>query len=217
MALGQGPTAPAVAVGIAMVLIGFWLLVTRRRAVSQLVGFLVIDNGIATAAFLMAGGVPLVVELGVTLDVILVVLILLVLTARMDVTHGRVDLHGLQELHDSMPALLTLPLLVPMLLAVAAGVRPGTPRKRQAAAPLAALAALVCGLWLAAAPTATSARQWAKLKGGAIRADARHRRRRGPDGARVSPCPPRATGGIRCWYAVGFMKSASPCSPTTSG
>ena len=100
VALGQGPTAPAVAVGIAMVLIGFWLLVTRRRAVSQLVGFLVIDNGIATAAFLMAGGVPLVVELGVTLDVILVVLILLVLTTRMDITHGRVDLHGLQELHD---------------------------------------------------------------------------------------------------------------------
>ena len=99
-ALGHGPTAPAVAVGIAMVLIGFWLLVTRRRAVSQLVGFLLLDNGIATTAFLMAGGVPLVVELGVTLDVILVVLILLILSARMDVTHGRVDLHELAELHD---------------------------------------------------------------------------------------------------------------------
>lgn len=100
VALGHGPTAPAVAIGVAMILIGFWLLVTRRRAVSQLVGFLVIDNGIATTAFLMAGGVPLVVELGVTLDVILVVLILLVLSARMDLTHGRVDLHDLQELHD---------------------------------------------------------------------------------------------------------------------
>ena len=44
--------------------------------VSQLIGFLVLDNGIATVAFLTAGGVPLVVELGVSLDVLLVVLIL---------------------------------------------------------------------------------------------------------------------------------------------
>jgi hydrogenase-4 component E len=100
VALGHAPTAPAVAVGIAMVLIGFWLLVTRRRAVSQLVGFVVIDNGIATTAFLMTAGVPLIVELGVTLDVVLVVLILLILAVRMDATHGRVDLHDLKELHD---------------------------------------------------------------------------------------------------------------------
>ena len=87
-------------IGIALVLIGFLLLVTRRRALSQLVGFLLIDNGIAAVAFLTAGGVPLVVELGASLDVLLVVLILQVLRGRMRVKFGDTDLTELTELRD---------------------------------------------------------------------------------------------------------------------
>ena len=82
LVLGDGPAIAAVPVGIALVLIGFLVLLTRRSALSQLIGFLILDNGIATTAFLTSGGVPLVVELGVSLDVLLVVLILRVLTAR---------------------------------------------------------------------------------------------------------------------------------------
>lgn len=94
------PTTRAVPIGIALVLIGFLLLVTRRRALSQLVGFLLIDNGIAAVAFLTAGGVPLVVELGASLDVLLVVLILQVLRGRMRVKFGDTDLTELTELRD---------------------------------------------------------------------------------------------------------------------
>ena len=95
-----GPDAGTAAVGIAMVLIGFLVLVSRRTALSQLIGFVVLDNGIATVAFLTSGGVPVVVELGVTLDVLLVVLILQVLASRMRLTHGGLDLDDLRELHD---------------------------------------------------------------------------------------------------------------------
>lgn len=94
------PAARAVPAGLALVLTGFLLLVTRRRALSQLVGFLVLDNGIAAVAFLTAGGVPLVVELGVSLDVMLVVAILLVLSARMQAKFGGTDLQDLRELRD---------------------------------------------------------------------------------------------------------------------
>lgn len=90
----------AVPVGVALVLIGFLQLVTRGRALSQLVGFLMLDNGIAAVAFLTAGGVPLVVELGVSLDVLLVVLILVVLTNRLRDDVGSVDLDDLKELRD---------------------------------------------------------------------------------------------------------------------
>ncbi len=90
----------AVPLGIALVLIGFLLLVTRRRALSQLVGFLLIDNGIAAVAFLTSGGVPLVVELGASLDVLLVVLILQVLRGRMRVKFGDTDVTELTELCD---------------------------------------------------------------------------------------------------------------------
>lgn len=98
--LGTGPAIQAIPVGIALVLYGFLLLVTGRHAIAQLIGFLVIDNGTATVAFLSSGGVPIIVELGVFLDVLLVVLILYVLTGRIRDEYGYADLDDLAELHD---------------------------------------------------------------------------------------------------------------------
>ena len=49
---------------------------SRREAVAQIVGFLMLENGIALLALLGAYGVPLVVELGVFLDVLLGVLVM---------------------------------------------------------------------------------------------------------------------------------------------
>lgn len=100
VALGSTAAVAAVPVGVAMALFGFLVLSTRRHAVSQLIGFLLLDNGIATVAFLTAGGVPLVVELGVSLDVLLVVLILRVLTSRIRTEYGGADLDDMTELRD---------------------------------------------------------------------------------------------------------------------
>jgi hydrogenase-4 component E len=98
--LDPTPTTQAVPVGIAMVLLGFFLLVTRRRALSQVAGFLLLDNGIAATAFLVTAGVPVVVELAVSMDLLLVVLVLQVLTARLRATFGSTDLDELRELRD---------------------------------------------------------------------------------------------------------------------
>ncbi|WP_086664570.1 hypothetical protein, partial [Lentzea kentuckyensis] len=46
VALAPSPATQAIPVGMTVVLIGFFVLVTRRRALSQLVGFLLMDNGI---------------------------------------------------------------------------------------------------------------------------------------------------------------------------
>jgi hydrogenase-4 component E len=105
VAVVPGPTGRALPVGFALVLVGFVLLATGTRSRAQLVGFLVLDNGIATTAFLATGGVPLVVELGVSLDVLLVVLVLQVLGARLETAFGGhaatgTDLDQLRELHD---------------------------------------------------------------------------------------------------------------------
>jgi hydrogenase-4 component E len=90
----------AVPVGISLVLLGFWQLLVRSSAITQLVGFLMLDNGIAAISFLTSGGLPLVVELGATLDVLLVVLILGVLVVRMQAERGHIDISELRELHD---------------------------------------------------------------------------------------------------------------------
>jgi len=98
--LAPTPASRAVPFAIAVVLIGFLVLVTRRHAVSQLVGFLLMDNGITAVGFLTTSGIGLVVEIGVALDVLLVVLVLQVLTGRMREAFGDTDLDELRELHD---------------------------------------------------------------------------------------------------------------------
>jgi hydrogenase-4 component E len=89
-----------VPVGVATLLLGFFVLVTRRRPIFQMVGLLLIDNGIALVAFLCTAGVPFLIELGVSLDVLLGVVVLMVLAQRLRSEFGDVDLDDLQELHD---------------------------------------------------------------------------------------------------------------------
>ncbi|MEV5880686.1 hypothetical protein AB0L75_42245 [Streptomyces sp. NPDC052101] len=98
--LDPTPATRALPVGLAVVLIGFFVLVTRRRALAQVVGFLLLDNGITATAFLATSGVPLIVELGVSFDVLLAVLVLQILTTRMRAAFGTTDIDDLRELHD---------------------------------------------------------------------------------------------------------------------
>ena len=100
VALDSSRATQASPVAMAVVLIGLLIVVTRRRALSQITGFLVLDNGIAALAFLLTAGVPLIVELGASIDVLLAVLVLQVLTGRMRVKFGGTDLDELRELHD---------------------------------------------------------------------------------------------------------------------
>ncbi len=98
--LESSASARALPVGLAVVLIGLLVLVTRRRALSQIVGFLLLDNGITAIAFLAAAGVPILVELGISFDLLLAVLVLRVLATRLRATFGDTDLDELRELHD---------------------------------------------------------------------------------------------------------------------
>ncbi|MHB1208797.1 MAG: hypothetical protein ACYC1I_03715 [Acidimicrobiales bacterium] len=100
IALAPSPATRLVPIGIATILVGYFMLVTRRRAVSQIIGLLLVDNGIALVTFLLTAGVPLIVELGASLDVLLVVVVLQVLLANMRERLGTTDLDLLRELHD---------------------------------------------------------------------------------------------------------------------
>lgn len=98
--LAPGPSTNAVPAAFAVVLIALFVLTTRLHAISQAAGFLMLDNGIAATAFLLTAGVPLIVELGASLDVLLAVIVIGVLTSRLRHTFGDADLDKLQELHD---------------------------------------------------------------------------------------------------------------------
>ena len=89
-----------VPVGVATLLVGFLVLVSRRRPIFQMVGLLLVDNGVALVAFLCTAGVPFLIELGVSLDVLLGVVVLMVLAQRLRSEFGDLDLDELRELHD---------------------------------------------------------------------------------------------------------------------
>lgn len=100
VALSSAPQVRAIPLGVSVVLIGMLMIVTRRKAVLQMMGVLMIDNGIALVMFLGTSGVPLVIELGVASDVLLAVFILQVLTNRIRNKFGDTDLDQLRTLRD---------------------------------------------------------------------------------------------------------------------
>jgi hydrogenase-4 component E len=95
-----GTAGGLVPVGMATALLGFFVLVGRRRPIFQMVGLLMIDNGIAMMAFLCTAGVPFLVEMGVSLDVLLGVVVLMVLAQRLRSEFDDLDVDELQDLHD---------------------------------------------------------------------------------------------------------------------
>jgi hydrogenase-4 component E len=98
--LEPSATTAAVPAAFAVILIALFVMTTRRHAVSQAAGFLMLDNGIAATAFLLTAGVPLIVELGASLDVLFAVIVIGVLTGRLRRAFGGADLDQLQELRD---------------------------------------------------------------------------------------------------------------------
>jgi hydrogenase-4 component E len=83
---------------VTVMLIGIQIMVTHRQALSQVIGFLVLENGMALAALTAAYGMPLVVEFGIFLDLLLAVFVAFVYTQRMHVIFGSLDTEKLRSL-----------------------------------------------------------------------------------------------------------------------
>jgi hydrogenase-4 component E len=94
------PTADAIPLAFAGVLIGFFIMVNRRRAVTQILGFLMLENGIFLLALLATYGVPFIVEMGVFLDVLVAVLIMEVFVYRIKDNFDSIDVGQLGKLKE---------------------------------------------------------------------------------------------------------------------
>jgi hydrogenase-4 component E len=79
---GQGVPHQVVGVALSMVLIGLFLMVTRRKALTQILALLTVENAVFLVAVGATSGMPLVVELGISFDVLLAVLVLGILVHR---------------------------------------------------------------------------------------------------------------------------------------
>lgn len=75
-ALASTATRSAVGIAIAVILLAFLTMITRRKAMSQVVGFLSMENGLFFGAMSATYGMPMIVELGVALDVLVALVVM---------------------------------------------------------------------------------------------------------------------------------------------
>jgi hydrogenase-4 component E len=86
-------------VAIALVLTGFFLMINRRKALTQVLALLTMENGVMLAAIaLTTYGMPLVVEIGIFFDVVVAVMVLGILVFRIRETFASMDVSKLNEL-----------------------------------------------------------------------------------------------------------------------
>ena len=78
----QAITGNALPVGIALTLTGVLVMATRKTALSQMVGLFASENGIFFTAMSVTEGMPLIIEIGVILDVILAALVMTIMVLR---------------------------------------------------------------------------------------------------------------------------------------
>lgn len=93
-------TRSTLGIALACVLLSFLMMITRSKAVPQVVGFLSMENGLFFAATAAVYGMPMVVELGVALDVLVAALILGVFIFQIRERFDSVDTRHLEKLKE---------------------------------------------------------------------------------------------------------------------
>ena len=81
-----------------LILIGLVLIVMRSRAIMQIIGLMTMENGIYLLGLAMTEGLPTVIELGIFFDVLVAVLVLVILTNRLNVSFMTTDTNVLRRL-----------------------------------------------------------------------------------------------------------------------
>jgi hydrogenase-4 component E len=85
---------------MASVMLAFLMMITRRKAIPQVIGFLAMENGLLFAATSATYGMPMVVELGIALDVLVGMLILGVFFFQIREQFDSLDLRHLENLKE---------------------------------------------------------------------------------------------------------------------
>ena len=87
-------------IALACVLLSFLMMITRSKAVPQVIGFLSMENGLFFAATSATYGMPMVVELGIALDVLVGMVILGVFLFQIREQFDSLDIHHLEKLKE---------------------------------------------------------------------------------------------------------------------
>jgi hydrogenase-4 component E len=90
------------AFALSVMLLGLLMMVSRRNAVSQVIGFMSIENGLILAAT-GAKGMPLVVEISVAFSILVALIVIGIFLFRIRERFDSVDVHTLDQYRGERP------------------------------------------------------------------------------------------------------------------
>ncbi len=98
VALSQLPTRAGMPLAMGLVLVSLFVIISLKKALTQVIGFLMLENGLALLAVLGTYGIPLIVELGVFLDVLMGFLVMQIFIYQIHETFESIDVEQLSNL-----------------------------------------------------------------------------------------------------------------------
>ncbi|MDE3149948.1 MAG: formate hydrogenlyase [Acidobacteriota bacterium] len=93
-------TRHTIGIALGVILLSFLMMITRRKAVTVVLGFLAMENGLFFAATSATYGMPMVIELGIALDLLVAVFILGIFFFQIHEQFDSLDLHHLETLRE---------------------------------------------------------------------------------------------------------------------
>jgi|SRR5665648_890425 len=85
-------------VSMSMIFIGLFVMISRKKALTQMLGILIMENGIFLGAISLTSGMPLIVEIGIFFDALVAILIMGIMVFRINKTFDTVDTDTLNTL-----------------------------------------------------------------------------------------------------------------------
>ena len=98
--LSESITRGLIGIALSSVLLSMLMMLTRRKAIPQVVGFLAMENGLFFAATSATHGMPMVVELGIALDVLVATFIFGIFFFQIRETFDSLDITHMEKLKD---------------------------------------------------------------------------------------------------------------------
>jgi hydrogenase-4 component E len=92
------PTREGLPLAMALLFVSLFIIVSRKKAITQVIGFLMLENAIALLASVGTYGVPLLVELGVFLDALMGFLVMQIVVHHIHETFDTIDVEALRRL-----------------------------------------------------------------------------------------------------------------------
>jgi hydrogenase-4 component E len=96
--LSRLPTRAGMPLAMGLVFVSLFVIVSRKKALTQVIGFLMLENGIALLAVLGTHGIPLIVEIGVFLDVLMGFLVMQIFVYQIHETFESLNVEQLNRL-----------------------------------------------------------------------------------------------------------------------